>query len=140
MARTGRPPTPTEHKRAIGTLRADRVRGALAEVPAVRLEDDELPPATAFEVIVEQARSWLAQSDSAAVALLRESLEERRELRQAVLAGHGARRELRELDKQIISQLSALGMDPTARARLGFTEVKRTSALDDLLARRNGPQ
>jgi predicted ATP-grasp superfamily ATP-dependent carboligase len=137
MARTGRPPKPIEVKKAIGTFRPDRVHGSVAVVPTVVLELDELPPASAFEQIVEQARGWLAGSDGAAVALLRESLEERAELRQAVLSGLGDRKQLRELDKQIIGQLSALGFDPTARARLGFTEVKKASALDELLARRN---
>jgi hypothetical protein len=54
----------------------------------------------------------------------RETLEERQSLRAAVLAGHGDRKELRALDKQVIEMLSALGFDPTARSRLGLAEVK----------------
>jgi phage terminase small subunit len=39
---------------------------------------------------------------------------------------------LRDLDKQIISQLSLLGFDPAARSRLGLAEVKAQSTLEKL--------
>jgi hypothetical protein len=70
-----------------------------------------------------------------AVSMLREALEERHDIRERVMAGSGERRELRDLDKQIISQLSALGFDPTARSRLGVAEVTRVSKLADLQAK-----
>ena len=40
------------------------------------------------------------------------------------------------LHKLLAESLSALGFDPTARARLGVAEVKRVSVLDELLERR----
>ncbi|MGH2970160.1 MAG: hypothetical protein ACRDK0_14030 [Solirubrobacteraceae bacterium] len=93
----------------------------------------ELDPASAMERILDEGTAWLARTDSVALAMLREALEERREVRERALSGSvEARRELRELDKQIISQLSVLGFDPSARARLGLAEVKRASTLDNL--------
>lgn len=40
---------------------------------------------------------------------------------------------LRDVEKQLDRELSALGFDPTARARLGLAEVKRQSILQRLI-------
>jgi hypothetical protein len=40
------------------------------------------------------------------------------------------------LSKSLREALSALGFDPTSRSRLGVAEVKRASALDELIAKR----
>jgi phage terminase small subunit len=40
------------------------------------------------------------------------------------------------LSKTFTDALSSLGFDPTARSRLGVAEVKRASALDNLIAKR----
>jgi hypothetical protein len=45
-------------------------------------------------------------------------------------------RALVALSKQFTEALSALGFNPTARARLGVAEVKRVSALEELVAKR----
>lgn len=137
MARTGRPTKPVEQKRKIGTARPDRTPvslGNLAAVPAVAPDPSDLDPASTFEQVLSDGRVWLASTDSVALAMLRESLEERRSLREILLATQSpdARKALRELDKQIISQLSTLGFDPTARARLGLAEVKAQSTLEKL--------
>jgi len=104
-------------------------------MPAVPVELD--PAATIMDVF-DAARAWLATTDTVAMALLRESLEERTIVRAAVMATNSpdARKSLRELDKQIISQLSALGFDPAGRARLGLAEVKAQSTLEKLKAAR----
>lgn len=47
-------------------------------------------------------------------------------------------RALVALGKRLDESLSALGFTPTARSRLGVAEVKRASALDQLIARRTG--
>jgi hypothetical protein len=41
-----------------------------------------------------------------------------------------------QFSKALTDALSALGFDPTSRSRLGVAEVKRASALDELIARR----
>lgn len=138
MARTGRPPKPVEEKRRTGNPGGRRLpeRSSLAVVPAAEVKPVELDPIQTIDAVFEAAQHWLAATDVTALALLRESLEERQDLRAAVLAGHGDRKELRALDKQIIEQLSALGFDPTARGRLGLVEVKAASTLERLKAGR----
>lgn len=139
---TGRPPKPIEAKRRTGNpgKRALPKAGALAAVPAVTLEPEDLDPAATFSAVLDDGRVWLARTDAVGLSLLRESLEERAELRTAVLASGSAdaRKALRELDKQIIAHLSALGFDPSARARLGLAEVKAATTLEKLRRSRDG--
>jgi hypothetical protein len=132
------PPKPTERKRAIGTLRPDRmpVRGNLAAVPAMDRHPSELSPKDAFEVVLAEAVGWLAATDAPIVALLRHSLEEREKLRGAVRHGHGKRTEHRELDESIVSMLSLIGFSPADGARLGLAEVKAASKMEELRAKR----
>ena len=136
MAKTGRPPTPTETKKRRGTARGDRIPnlGNLAAVPAVASEPFDLDPVGALESVIFAGRVWLAATDSVALSMLRESLEERQALRDVVIATQSetARKALRDLDKQIIGQLSLLGFDPAARSRLGLAEVKAASTLEKL--------
>lgn len=140
MPRTGRPPKPIEEKQRIGTLRKDRLPAntSLALVPAIEPGLFELEPHEAMEAVLENGVRWLAATDAIAMALLRESLEERRRLREFAqdVGGVLLRKDLRELDKQIISQLSLLGFDPAARARLGLAEVKAQSTLEALRSSR----
>jgi len=136
MPRTGRPTVPNEVKARRGTARKDRTpnHGNLAVVDAAPVSPDDYDPADAFRSVLESGRVWLAASDSLALAMLRESLEERAELRSVVVATQqpDARKALRDLDKQIIGQLSMLGFDPSSRARLGLAEVKAQSTLEKL--------
>lgn len=139
MARTGRPPTPNEVKKRRGTARPDRVPnlGNLAAVPSVAPEPVELDPVDAMAYVLEAGQVWLAATDTVALALLREAIEERASLRTIVLATQSvdARKALRDLDKQIINQLGLLGFDPAGRSRLGLAEVKAQTKLEQL--RRN---
>lgn len=134
--RTGRPPKPTEQKRKTGNPGKRALPGTtqLAAVPAIVVEPVDLPPATTLDAIFDAGRAWLASSDITAMALLRESLEERAVLRDLVMQTQStdARKALRDLDKQIIGQLSLLGFDPAARSRLGLAEVKAQSTLEKL--------
>jgi hypothetical protein len=109
----------------------------LAAVPAVAPEPVELDPVDTLDGVLDAGRVWLAASDTTALAMLRESLEERAALRELVLATGSVelRKALRDLDKQIIGQLSTLGFDPAARSRLGVAEVKAASTLEKLQAR-----
>jgi hypothetical protein len=47
-----------------------------------------------------------------------------------------ARKQLRELNREIADWLTQLGFNPTARARLGLAEVKAASTLEKLQAKR----
>jgi hypothetical protein len=66
-----------------------------------------------------------------------EQLDERIALRIHVLRTNDRddRKALRDLDKQIVSNLSMLGFTPTDRARLGLAEVKAMSKMEEMRAR-----
>lgn len=131
------PPKPVEVKRRIGTYRADRHGGQpqLAVVEPVGAVPD-FDPAGVFEQVLADGVHWLARTDAPTLAILRDLMAERGELRVIASGSMEARRALRELDKQILSTLSQLGFDPTSRARLGLAEVKAQSALEDLRSKR----
>jgi 5-formyltetrahydrofolate cyclo-ligase len=68
-----------------------------------------------------------------------EAISEREALRE--LLAHNTentkyRSGLRELERQIVSQLALLGLSPSDRARLGIAEVKKESKLEELLRRK----
>ena len=46
---------------------------------------------------------------------------------------------LRQLDKQLVSNLSLLGFTPSDRSRLGLVQVKTRSKLQELMERKHGP-
>lgn len=136
MARTGRPPKPIEQKRRTGNPGKRRLpSGAeLVALPAIQREAVDLRADELLDEILAEGVPWLSRLDGPALSILRERLEERQGLRDAVLAGTGDRRALRELERQITESLSALGFDPVARARLGLAEVKARSKLEAIRA------
>jgi hypothetical protein len=66
-----------------------------------------------------------------------ELLDERWNLRIQVMSSNrpDERKALRELDRQLVANLSLLGFTPTDRTRLGVAEVKRQSKLEELKSR-----
>lgn len=139
MARTGRPPKPTEQKRRAGNPGRrplpDKVTVLKVEPVAAEVVN-HYDPASLMDSVLAAGGYWLTSTDGLAVSLLREAIEERAVLREEVMSGVGSRRDLRELDKQIIAQLSALGFDPVSRGRLGLVEVQSASTLEKLKAAR----
>ena len=137
MARTGRPPKPVEQKIALGNPGRRPLPGGaeLAVVAPAELTIADQTPLQAFENVMARGVIWLAETDAPSLALLREMLEERGELRAQVDAGvEGARRHLRDLDKQTQVLLGQLGFDPASRSRLGLAEVKAASKLEGIRA------
>lgn len=141
MARTGRPPKPLEQHKRTGTWNATRHgkrQGAeLAAVEPVASEPYEHDAADVFAEIMQSGAPWLARTDAVRLAMLRQSLEERARLVPVAEGSTEARKQLRELNKEISEWLSLLGFDPAARARLGLAEVKAASALEKLQAKRD---
>lgn len=133
------PAKPIELHKRHGTYNATRhgpregARVAVAPVGKV----PDFDPASVFEQVLADGVAWLAVTDSPTLAMLRDMLQERRDLRTLADGTMEARRALRELDKTILSCLGQLGFDPTARARLGLAEVKAEDTLEKLKARRD---
>jgi hypothetical protein len=137
VARTGRPPKPVEQHRRTGTFDASRHnRGALAAVEAVDAKPFELEAADVFADIMAAGAPWFARTDGIRLSMLRESLEERSRLLPLAESSSEARKQLRDLNKEISEWLSLLGFDPAARTRLGLAEVKARSKFEELEAKR----
>jgi hypothetical protein len=85
-------------------------------------------------------QTWISQdTDIELLQLTCEMVDEREQLRDYVLQNVDAwheRKALRELDKAIVSNLSLLGFTPSDRMRLGVTQVKAKSKLEELMERR----
>lgn len=138
MPPAGRPPKPIEQHRKTGTFNATRHnRGALAAVDPIDVAPHERPPSELFAEIVDAGRAWFAKSDAVQLAMLRESLEERARLVPVAESSTEARKQLRELNREIADWLTQLGFNPTARARLGLAEVKAVSTLEKLKAKKS---
>jgi hypothetical protein len=138
MAPRGRPPKPVEQHRRTGTFNAAKHnRGALVAVEPVTLAPYQKPAADLFAEIMDAGSAWFARTDSVQLAMLRESLEERERLLPVAESSTEARKQLRELNREIADWLTQLGFNPTARARLGLAEVKAASTLEKLQAKRS---
>lgn len=144
MTANGRPPLPLEEKRKRGTLRADRLPEAgLIEVERLPEEEQtpEPPPQLKakgrdlWSSVFDNGR-WLWQGvDRHLVELTAELMDERQELRALTdqqPENTRLRAALRQLDKQLVSNLSLLGFTPSDRSRLGLVQVKTRSKLQEL--------
>lgn len=152
----GRPPTPTERKRALGNPGKRPLPEPVVQLAAVVA----IPPAPSslgevgravWERLWTAGQAWLSpKTDLDLLTRLCEAHDEREAIRDAVAeegymvtGSMGQRRanpllgELRALESQMTKYESLCGFTPTDRARLGYAEVKRASKLDELLARRS---
>jgi len=137
MAPRGRPPKPVEQHRRTGTYNAAKHnRGALAPVDAVASLPHEFDPAEVFDEIMQAGAPWFARTDAIRLAMLRDSLQERSRLLPIAESSSEARKQLRDLNREISEWLSQLGFDPAARTRLGLAEVKARSKFEELEAKR----
>lgn len=102
------------------------------------------------EALKNGASTWIGQTDLAALELARQLWEDRERARvlwnlqlappedSGKIAFHDEKlfNAYAKLTERLIQCLSALGLDPTARARLGIAEVKRQTTLDRLQSKR----
>lgn len=147
MATMGRPPKPLEVRRAEGNpgKRALPKEGTLILLPASNGIPEPSRPLMKYgqqlwDSIWGMGQSWISpNTDIELVLMTAEMVDERWNLRVKVMGNDDPRmrRGLRELDKQIVSNLSDLGFSPTARMRLGIAEVKKQTKLEELLAKKN---
>lgn len=143
MSQVGRPVKPLEQKRLVGTLRADRLPPNAPLLPLYEPREGPEAPESLEGAGLEFWASvwrtpWISQgADYWLVLMTAEALEERQKLRELVLDNPDnpkARSGLRELERQLVSQLGLLGFSPSDRSRLGLAEVKKESKLEALLA------
>ena len=142
----GRPSKPIEQKRLLG----NPGKRALPDEDSVILLEraEETPEPTRpllkygqelWDRIWGMGATWVSdKTDIELLMMTCEMIDERWNLRVKVMQNDDPRmrRGLRELDRQIVSNLSLLGFTPSDRARLGVAEIKAKSKLEELMERR----
>ena len=147
-------PKPVERKRAAGNPGKRPLPEPRTVVPA--LETAPKPPRglkaagrDLWKQVWDYGSGWLAPSDAPIVGLVCSLVDERAQWAALVAKGpkiyttktgvrraHPAAAEVRAIDRQLIMALSLMGFTPSDRSRLGLSEVRKISALADLLERR----
>ena len=156
----GRPPKPTEVKRALGNPgqralpKPPEPGGGLPAAETIPVAPADLGSA-GLKLWVEvwsAGRRWLSvESDYRIVAMLCQAHDEAEVCRLLLATGevdrfytlpngsyvtHPIVVQLKDLRTQMTAWLAALGFSPADRARLGLGEVRVVDALDELKARR----
>ena len=142
----GRPSKPIEQKRLLGNpgKRALPDENSVVLLPRVETTPDPTRPLLKYgqelwDRIWGMGATWVSdKTDIELLMMTCEMIDERWNLRVKVMQSDDAtmRRGLRELDRQIVSNLSLLGFTPSDRARLGVAEIKAKSKLEELMERR----
>jgi hypothetical protein len=142
----GRPKKPIEQQRLLGNpgRRPLPAAGALQVLPGISKVPEPSRPLLKYgkelwDKVWEQGLNWISPNTDFEILLMTcEMIDERWNLRVKVMQTDDARlrRGLRELDRQIISNLSLLGFTPSDRSKLGVAEVKAMSKLEELMARK----
>ena len=142
----GRPSKPIEQKRLLGNPGKRAMPDENSVVLMQQVEQTPEPPRPLLKYgqdlwdrIWGMGATWVSdKTDLELLIMTCEMVDERWNLRVKVMQSDDAamRRGLRELDKQIVSNLSLLGFTPSDRSRLGVAEVKAKSKLEELMERR----
>jgi len=140
------PPKPIEQKRLIGNPGRRPLPKNVVELPQLVGTPTPLRPLgeTGLAFWHEawgKGQLWLGRTDAWLVQLTAEMLDERDELR-GILAERVARgdddswrdrRQLRDLERSLISNLSLMAWTPVDRSRYGLAEVKAKSKLAEFM-------
>ena len=142
----GRPTKPIEQKRLIGNpgKRALPEQSAIMLIPQASQTPEPARPLLKYgqelwNRVWESGINWISPNTDLELLLMTcEMIDERWNLRVRVMTDNNAkdRRGLREIDKQIVSNLGLLGFTPSDRSRLGVAEVKKMSKLEELMAKK----
>jgi len=147
MAQMGRPPVPVERKRALGNPGKRKLPDETSVTMIPAAEEKPEPPRPLMKYgqelwdrVWNAGTNWISpNTDLELLVMTCEMVDERWNLRVKVMQNNDARmrRGLRELDRQIIGNLSLLGFTPSDRSRLGLAEVKAKSKLEELMEKKN---
>ena len=142
----GRPPKPVEVKRATGNPGRRELPDLAVITPLPMAIETPKPPMglgvdglRLWERAWDSAITWLSpQSDMEAIenaAVLADAVAAARKKYLATLEAADGRAFV-QINKAFTDSLTSLGFDPVSRSRLGVAEVKKMSALDELIAKR----
>lgn len=140
----GRPSKPIEQKRMLGNPGKRALpKNTLALPMATETPVPSRPllkyGQEVWDKIWEAGVNWISPNTDIELLLMTcEMVDERWNLRIKVMQTDDPRmrRGLRELDRQIVSNLSLMGFTPSDRTRLGVAEVKAQSKLEELMERK----
>ena len=142
----GRPTKPIEQKRLIGNpgKRPLPEQSAIMLIPQASQTPEPARPLLKYgqelwDRVWESGINWISPNTDLEILLMTcELIDERWNLRVRVMTDNNPkdRRGLRELDKQIVSNLGLLGFTPSDRSRLGVAEVKKMSKLEELMSKK----
>ena len=140
----GRPSKPIEQKRMLGNPGKRALPSNAIQIAMVTEKPEPSRPLLKYgqelwDKVWDLGATWISpNTDSELLLMTCEMIDERWNLRVKVMQtdDHRLRRGLRELDKQIISNLSLLGFSPADRSKLGVAEVKAISKLEELMQRK----
>jgi P27 family predicted phage terminase small subunit len=149
----GRPPTPTERKRKLGNpgkRTLPKASNVVALPPVADAVPQQLGPAgrAVWELVLDQCK-WLAESDRPTLVMTCEKFDRRQDFMVRLESsdpvlytdkGYAYPNPLvgmlSSLETELAKLLSALGLTPADRTRMGVAEVKATSAFEEMLAKR----
>ena len=140
----GRPSKPIEQKRLLGNPGKRALPSGTIAIPMVIEPPEPHRPLLKYgqelwDKVWDMGATWISpNTDTELLLMTCEMIDERWNLRIKVMQTDDARlrRGLRELDRQIVSQLSLLGFSPADRSKLGVAEVKAMSKLEELQLRK----
>jgi hypothetical protein len=140
----GRPSKPIEQKRALGNPGKRALPTNAIELARITQKPKPSRPLLKYgqelwDKVWTMGATWISpNTDSELLLMTCEMIDERWNLRVKVMQTDDPklRRGLRELDRQIVSNLSLLGFSPADRSRLGVAEVKAASKLEELMQRK----
>jgi hypothetical protein len=140
----GRPSKPTEQKRLLGNPGKRALPSNAIAIPMVVEPPTPHRPLLKYgqelwDKVWGMGATWISpNTDTELLLMTCEMIDERWNLRIKVMQTDDSklRRGLRELDRQIVSQLSLLGFSPADRSKLGVAEVKAMSKLEELQMRK----
>ena len=143
----GRPAKPAEQKRLTGNPGKRALPDEQAVILLQQITEVPEPPRpllkygqAVWDRVWAMGLTWVSDTtDLELLTMTCEMVDERWNLRVKVMQSDDAtmRRGLRELDRQIIGNLSLLGFTPSDRSRLGVAEVKKQTKIEELIAKRN---
>jgi len=143
----GRPAKPAEQKRLTGNPGKRALPDEQAVILLQQITEVPEPPRpllkygqALWDRVWAMGLTWVSDTtDLELLTMTCEMVDERWNLRVKVMQSDDAtmRRGLRELDRQIIGNLSLLGFTPSDRSRLGVAEVKKQTKIEELIAKRN---
>lgn len=137
----GRPSKPIEQKRLLGNPGKRALPSGTIAIPMVEVMPEPHRPLLKYgrelwDKVWQTGATWISpNTDTELLLMTCEMIDERWNLRVKVMQTDDPkmRRGLRELDRQIVSNLSLMGFSPSDRSRLGVAEIKAKSKLQELL-------